>query len=349
MLISNVCKKEKTMKKLFLLLLVLCIVLVPVLAQGEAETTEKPAEPQLKRISIGTAGTAGSLYPMGVAMSETITKHVPGIASTGEATAASVENIRNLTSGKLAMGISQSDIAWLAFNGQGDFEKRKADDLRSLFSTIYSYVQVFTRAESPINTIADFKGKAIGVGAAGSGGEMAARMLLNFHGITYDDIRPQFIPESEAVSALKDNKIAAFICTHPLKSAALMDLTTSIKVKMISFEDDSLYKAFPFWTRYEIPAGTYANIDTAVTVPISRVVMLTSTKAGLSDEEVYNIVKAIWENRNEWGSVTAAVSNQVVLETALSEIPVPFHPGAIKYYREKGFAIPASLIPSGTK
>ena len=337
------------MKKLFLLLLVLCVLLVPVLAQGGAETTAKPAEPQLKRISIGTAGTAGSLYPMGVAMSETITKHVPGIASTGEATAASVENIRNLTSGKLAMGISQSDIAWLAFNGQGDFEKRKADDLRSLFSTIYSYVQVFTRADSPINTIADFKGKAIGVGAAGSGGEMAARMLLNFYGITYDDIRPQFIPESEAVSALKDNKIAAFICTHPLKSAALMDLTTSTRVKMISFEDDGLYKAFPFWTRYEIPVGTYANIDTVVTVPISRVIMLTSTKAGLTDIEVYNIVKAIWENRNEWGSVTAAVSNQVVLETALSEIPVPLHPGAIKYYREKGFAIPASLIPSGTK
>lgn len=337
------------MKKSVVLLMVLCLVIGSVWAQGGSEVPAKEAEPQLKRISIGTAGTAGSLYPMGVAMSETITKHVPGIASTGEATAASVENIRNLTSGKLAMGISQSDIAWLAYNGQGDFAKRKADDLRSLFSTIYSYVQAFALADGPVKSISDFKGKAIGVGAAGSGGEMAARMLLNFYGITYDDIRPQFIPESEAVTALKDNKIAAFICTHPLKSAALMDLTTSAKVRMISFDDDALYKAFPFWTRYEIPAGTYANVDTVTTVPISRVVMLTSTKAGLTDDEVYNIVKAIWENREEWGSVTAAVSKQVVLETAVSEIPVPLHVGAVKYFKEKGFSIPASLMPPEAK
>jgi len=337
------------MKKLFLILCVLSVVLMPLLAQGGTETGTTSTEPQLKRISIGTAGTAGSLYPMGVAMSETITKHVPGIASTGEATAASVENIRNLTSGKLAMGISQSDIAWLAYNGQGDFEKRKADDLRSLFSTIYSYVQVFTLADSPINTITDFKGKAVGVGAAGSGGEMAARMLLDFYGISYDDIRPQFIPESEAVSALKDNKIAGFICTHPLKSAALMDLTTSTKVKMISFDDDNLYKAFPFWTRFEIPAGTYDNVDQVITVPISRIVMMTSTKSGLTDDEVYNIVKAIWENRDEWGNVTAAVSKQVVFDAAISEIPVPLHPGAIKYFKEKGVTIPESLMPPEAK
>jgi hypothetical protein len=337
------------MKKLCIILFILSMVLFPVVAQGGAENTTKTTEPQLKRISIGTAGTAGALYPMGVAMAETISKHVPGIACTGEATAASVENIRNLTSGNLALGISQSDIAWLAYNGKGDFEKRKADDLRALFSTIYSYVQAFTLADSSINTIHDFKGKAIGVGAAGSGGEMVARMLLDFYGITYDDIRPQFIPESEAVTALKDKKIAAFICTHPLKSAALMDLTTSAKVKMINFDDDALYEAFPFWTRFDIPAGTYANIDTVVSVPISRVVMLTSTKADLTDEEVYNIVKAIWENRDEWGSVTSSVSSQVKLDAALSEIPVPLHVGAIKYFTEKGFTIPSSLIPPEAK
>ena len=332
------------MKKLITILLICGLVLTSVGAQGQTDSP-KQAAPALKRISIGTAGTAGSLYPMGVAMSETITKHVSGIASTGEATAASVENVRNLTSGKLAMGISQSEIAWLAYEGKGDFEKRQASDLRSMFSTIYSYIQVFTLADSPITSIKDFKGKAIGVGAAGSGGEMAARMILNYYGLTYDDIRPQFIPESEAVTALKDNKIAAFLATHPLKSAALMDLTTSTKVKMVSFLDENFYKEFPFWTRYEIPAGTYPGIDTVVTVPISRVLMLTSTKAGLTDDDVYNIVKAIWENRDEWGSVTASVSKEVVLESALSELSVPLHPGALKYFKEIGFTIEDSMIP----
>jgi TRAP transporter TAXI family solute receptor len=337
------------MKKLISVLLVVLLCATGVFAQGGQESSSSIAGSSLKRLSIGTAGTAGSLYPMGVAMAETITKHVDGIACTGEATAASVENVRNLTSGKLAMGISQSEIAWLAYNGKGDFEKRKAEDLRSLFSTIYSYIQVFTLADSPVNSIADFKGKAIGVGAAGSGGEMAARMILDYHGLSYDDIKPQFIPESEAVSALKDNKISAFICTHPLKSAALMDLTTSAKVKMISFTDSAFYEAFPFWTRYEIPAGTYANVDSIITVPISRIIMLTSTKAGLSEDEVYRMVKAIWENREEWGNVTASVSKQVVFETALSELSVPMHPGALKYFREKGFEIDPSLIPSESK
>jgi len=300
---------------------------------------------EIKRFSIGTAGTAGALYPMGVAMGQTITKHVPGLAATGEATAASVENIRNLSTGKMVMGISQNEIAWLAYNGLGDFKQRKSDSLRSLFSTIYSYIQIFAKADSPIASINDFKGKVIGVGAAGSGGEMAARMILEYYGLMYKDIKPQFIPETEAVSALKDGRIAAFICTHPLKSAALLDLTNSASVKMIPIADEGFYKRFPFYTKYTIPANTYKGVDYPVAVPISRVIMLTTNKSGLSDDEVYAVVKAIWENRSEWSNVHASVASQVTFETALKELSVPMHVGAIRYFKEKGFAIDESLYP----
>lgn len=303
------------------------------------------AQEATKRFSIGTAGTAGALYPMGVAMGQTITKHVPGLAATGEATAASVENIRNLSAGKMVMGISQNEIAWLAYNGLGDFKGRKAGSLRSLFSTIYSYVQVFAKLDSPVKSIKDFKGKAIGVGAAGSGGEMAARMILGYYGLSYKDIKPQFIPETEAVSALKDGRIAAFICTHPLKSAVLMDLTNSTSVKMIPIADDGFYKKFPFYTRYEIPAGTYKGVDYPVFVPISRVIMLTTKTPSLTDEEVYQAVKAIWENRGEWSAVHASVSAQVTFDAALKELSVPMHPGAIRYFQEKGVKIDSSLYP----
>lgn len=337
------------MKKCLIILLIMSLIISSVFANGSSETAGTASTGGVKRISIGTAGTAGSLYPMGVAMATTITNHVDGIACTGEATAASVENIRNLTSGKLALGISQSEIAYLAYNGLGDFSSRKADDLRALFSTIYSYVQIFTLDGSPINTIKDLEGKAVGVGSAGSGGEMCARMILEYYGLTYDHIKPQFIPETEAVTALQDGKIDALICTHPLKSAALMDLTTSAKVKMITIEDEQFYADFPFWTRYTIPAGTYANVDYPVTVPISRVNMLTSTKSGLTDDEVYNIVKAVWENRDEWGNVTSSVNSEVVWDAVISEMPVPLHPGAIKYYQEKGLTIPENLIPPEMK
>lgn len=300
---------------------------------------------EVKRFSIGTAGTAGALYPMGVAMGQTITKHVPGLAATGEATAASVENIRNLSTGKMVMGISQNEIAWLAYNGLGDFKQRKSDSLRSLFSTIYSYIQIFTKAESPIASIGDFKGKAIGVGAAGSGGEMAARMILEYFGLTYKEIKPQFISETEAVSALKDGRIAAFICTHPLKSAALMDLTNSASVKMILINEEGFYKKFPFYSKFVIPANTYKGIEYPVAVPISRVIMLTTKTSGLSEDEVYSVVKAIWENRAEWSNVHASVAAQVTFEAALKELSVPMHVGAIRYFKEKGLVIDESLYP----
>ncbi|HOX31734.1 MAG TPA: TAXI family TRAP transporter solute-binding subunit [Spirochaetales bacterium] len=317
----------------------LCLAALPALGLGAQGAEAK------KRFSIGTAGTAGSLYPMGVAMGQTITKHVPGLAATGEATAASVENIRNLAAGKLAMGISQSEIAWLAYTGSGDFQKRKADSLRSVFSTIYSYVQIFAKADAPIASPKDFKGKAVGVGAAGSGGEMAARMILGYYGLDYKDIRPQFISETEAVSALKDGRIAAFICTHPLKSAALMDLTNSTAVKMIPIAEQGFYGKFPFYTRYTIPAGTYKGVDYPVDVPISRVIMLTTKDGMLGEDEVYSIVKAVWENREEWSGVHASVKSQVTFETALQELSVPLHPGAIKYYLERGVAIDKALYP----
>ena len=302
------------MKKALIIILAALVAVSGAFAGGAGEGGSSAGS--IQRISIGTAGTSGSLYPMGVAMAKTISDHVPGIACTGEATAASVENIRNLTSGNLAMGISQSEIAYLAYNGLGDFAARKADDLRAMFSTIYSYIQIFTLEGSPVNTISDLKGRSIAVGSAGSGGEMASRMILEYYGLTYN-----------------------------VKSAALMDLTTSADVKMIPIDDPDFYENFWFWTKYEIPAGTYENVDVPVNVPISRVVMLTSTKSGLTDDQVYEITKSIWENRDEWANVTNSVSSEVKWETVIDEIPVPLHPGAIRYLEEKGVDIPETLIP----
>lgn len=311
---------------------------------GCSKSNSKPQETKIVRFSIGTAGTAGSLYPMGVKMADVITKKVPGFAATGEATAASVENLRNLHDGKLGWGISATEIADMAYNGKGFFEKNKMSDIRALFSTIYQYVQIFTKADSPIKSVKDFKGKTIGVGPAGSGGELAARMVLEYYGITYDDIKPQFIPETEAVQALKDGKIDGFIATHPLKSAALVDLTTSTAVKMISIAEDDFYQKHPFYTKYEIQAETYKGINQVVTVPRSRIVMFTSTNAKFSEDDIYRLVKAIWENE-EWKDAHASVKRDCRLETALDEITVPLHPGAVKYYKEKGMEIPKELLP----
>lgn len=301
-------------------------------------------DPEIKRFTIGTAGTAGSLYPMGVAMAECITQRVEGFSATGEATAASVENLRNLHNGSLGWGISQTEVASLAYYGRGDYQDNAFTDIRALFSTIYNYLQVFTLEGNGIETVSDFSGKTIGVGASGSGGEMAARILLEAYDMDYEDINPQFLPETEAVSALKDGLIDGFIATYPIKGSVLVDLTTSADAKLLTV-NDRFYELNPAYSHYTVAGGTYNGIDEDVDIPRSRIIMCTSTNAGFTDDEIYRLVKAIWDNRTDWEDSSATVKAQVVLETALEEIDIPLHPGAIRYFEEKGMTVPENLKP----
>ena len=321
------------MKKLVSIVLVLMLCLSAVSAFAATQY-----------ITIGTAGTAGALYPMGVAMAQTITDHVEGMTATGEATAASIQNLRDLHEGNSELGISQSEVAYYAYNGQMDYEGNAFTDIRALYSTIYNYLQVFVAADSDINSIADLKGKTVSMGSAGSGGEMAARALLSAYGLDYTTVKAQFMGESDGASALKDGKIDAMIATHPLASAALTEPTTSMNVKMIEIPaGDKFYEVYPLYTPYTVPAGTYNNVDVEVTTPRSRIIMCTSTESGLSDDDIYNIVKAVWENRDEWAGCAKSVETQTVLETALEEIAIPLHPGAIRYFEEIGMQVPDEL------
>ncbi|MEG1857744.1 MAG: TAXI family TRAP transporter solute-binding subunit [Pseudoflavonifractor sp.] len=313
-------------------------------ATGTVEPTPS-ANPtgETLRITIGTAGTAGALYPMGVAMAETITKHVTNISATGESTAASIENLRNMHEGSMALGISQTEVASFAYYGEGDYKGADYTDIRALFSTIYNFLQVFALEGSGIESIADLEGKTVSMGSAGSGGEMAARALLGVYGLDYTKVNAQFMSESDGATALKDGKIDAMIATHPLASAALTELTTGADTVLVPIDNEDFYKAYPAYSKFTVPGGTYAGIEEDVVIPRSRIIMCTSTNSGLSDDAVYEIVKAIWENRSEWSECAKAVSKQALLETALEEIDIPLHPGAIRYFEEIGMTIPEKL------
>jgi TRAP transporter TAXI family solute receptor len=319
-------------------------VIIAILSFSLVSFTGCKKKENIVRFTIGTAGTAGALYPMGVAMAECITKRVPGFSATGEATAASVENLRNLHNGSMGWAISQTEIASLAYYGRGDYANNSFTDIRALFSTIYNYLQVFTLADSGINTVSDFKGKTIGVGATGSGGEMAARICLEAYNMSYADINPQFMPETEAVDAIKDGRIDGFIATHPLKSAAMTDLTSSVKAKLLAVDADKFFELNPAYSKYTVPAGTYKDIDYDVVIPRSRIIMCTSLNATyFTEDDIYNLVKAIWENRADWEDCNASVKSQTLLETALEEIDIPLHKGAIRYFEEKGMTVPDKL------
>ena len=317
-------------------LLIALAILAPLGASAHAED---------RRISIATAGTAGALYPMGVAMAETINRHVTGFKATGEASAASLENIRNLSRGAVEWGISQNEVAFLAYSGQGEYKDRPVASLQSLFGTIISWAQIFAPADSPMAVVKDFKGKRIGVGAPGSGGERAASRILSYYGLDYKQVKAEFMSNAEMVAALKDGTLDAFIITHPLKSAALMDLTTNFKVKMIPVGDEGFYKEYPYFTRREVPPGTYKNVDQPVATPTSRIVMYTDTHADLGEDDVYRLLRGVWNHSDEWVESHPAVKKYTTLQDALEGLNIPLHPGAVKFYKEKGLDIPAKLVP----
>lgn len=317
--------------------LLLAFVIMPKLSPAQQK--------EVRRIKIATSVTAGALYPMGVALGQTITKHVPGFAATAEASGGSLDNLKNLAKGDVEWGVSANEIAYFAYNGLDAYKGRPIKTLRALFGTLISWVHIFTREESPVKRIADFKGRKIGVGPAGSAGENTARKILAFYGLDYKSIKPVLVTDMESVTALKEGQIDAFISTHALKSATMLDLTTTTKVRMISIDDPAFYKDYPYFTKRTIQKGTYKGIDSDVMTPTSRIVMYTNTKANLSEEDICRILKAIWEYQDEWVNSHSAVKAYTRLDLALQGVEIPLHPGAVKFYKEKGFEIPSEMIP----
>jgi TRAP transporter TAXI family solute receptor len=302
------------------------------------------AQAQETRLTIGTAGTGGALYPMGVAMAETINRHLENIQASAEASGGSLENLRNLSTGELDWGISANEVAYQAYHGEGSYEGRPIERLRSLFGTVVSWTQIFAAADSELDSVADFAGRRIGVGPAGSAGEQTAQRLLNHFGLSYDDVDEQYMSDGDMATALQDGMLDAFITTHPLRSAPLMDLTTSFDVKVIPVEDEAFYAENPYFTATEIPANTYEGVEEGVLTPTSRIVMYTTVDAPFSDEQVYELLSSIWNNGSEWQDVHAAVKNSTTLQAALVGLEgVPLHPGAVRFYQDQGNEISDAL------
>lgn len=302
------------------------------------------AQAQTPYLTIGTAGTSGALYPMGVSIAQTVNRHMEGVRASAEATGGSLDNLRKLHQGELEWGISSNEVAYQAYHGEGLYEGREIGNLRSLFGTIASWTQVFTAADSDINSIEDFAGKRIGVGAPGSAGEQTAQMLIGQHGLSYEDINEEFMSDAEMATALQDGHLDAFIVTHPLRSAPLLNLTTSFDARLIPIDSNAFYEAYPFYQKMEIPENTYPNIDEPVYTPVSRIVMYTTTDTGFDDLEVYNLIKTVWENAEEWQDVHASVKSSTTLDQVLDGLGgVPLHPGAARYYEEQGFEINDAL------
>ena len=299
-----------------------------------AETPDTAGDISTVKINVGTGGTTGTYYGFCNVIS-TVLKEKTGAQLTIQSSGASKANILDIDDGIVDMAIVQNDVMDYAYNGTSLFESDGEIKSFSTLGAVYAEVcQIVARADSGIKTVADLEGKKVSVGDSGSGVEFNAQQILGAYDITFEDIDKQNLSFQASADALKDGKIDAFFCTAGAPTVAITDLSTTTGIVLVEIDDEHLQKLqkdYGFYAAYTVPAGTYNGLDTdAKTVAVKATFIVSND---LSEETVYQLTKAIYENKDNYVHDKA---KEMSLEYAVSSISVPFHPGADKYFREVG-------------
>ena len=316
------------------LILVFATLFCTACSNNNAPDADQPTGLAGTEIKIGTGGTTGTYYGFCNTMATVLNDKV-GSKLSVVSTGASKANILNIDDGEVDMAIVQNDVMDYAYNGTSLFEKDGQFKSFSTLGAVYAEVcQVIARADSGIASIADLKGKKVSVGDSGSGVEFNAQQILGAYDITFEDINKQNLSFQASADALKDGKIDAFFCTAGAPTVAITDLATTTNIVVVEIDAEQLAKLqedYGFYSEYTIPAGTYKNVDKdAKTVAVKATFIVSND---LSEELVYELTKAIYENKD---SYTHDKAKEMNLEYAVSSISVPFHPGAEKYFKEVG-------------
>lgn len=289
---------------------------------------------------IATGGTGGTYYPLGGMLAQLISNKasVDGkkISATAEAAGASVGNAKLLGNKEIESAFVAADILDAAYNGTGQFDKAPLKNLRALGALYPETVQLITRADSGINSVRDLKGKSISSGAPGSGQYQLLTDLLRVHGMARGDVKEDLSSFTQAVDKIKDGNLHATLITAGVPTAAVTDFAQSHALKVIPLagpEIDELQKQQPFYARVPLPANTYKG-QTAAVDTLAVMAVWTAHDA-VPDNVAYEVTKALYENTAIMGQVHAQGKN-ITLATATAVGNVPLHPGALKYFKEKG-------------
>jgi uncharacterized protein len=292
------------------------------------------------RLSIVTGGTGGVYYPYGGGMAAVLTKHLQGVEATAEVTAASVDNCKLVAAQKADLGFVMGDVGYDAFMGTGKFKEKLP--IRNLAVLYANFMHVVAQEGKGINTVADLKGKKVSTGAPGSGTEIKALRVLEAYGINPDkDITRDRLGASESAGALKDNKIDAYFWDGGLPTASILDLaaTPGMKIKLLGHGEGvakMTAKYGPVYFKGIIPKNTYPGI--AVDTPVASVANLLICHEKLDPVLAYNILKTFFAYKPELVAVHKEALH-LTLEAAVHGSPIPYLPGALKYFKEKGAKI----------
>ncbi|HAF31990.1 MAG: TAXI family TRAP transporter solute-binding subunit [Anaerovibrio sp.] len=286
-----------------------------------------------KFLNIATGGTAGTYYPIGGAMSEILNNEIKGMNASAQSTGATVANINMLKEGQVDLAIVQNDITYYAANGTEMFEGKKVENIKGIATLYPETCQIVTLDGKGIKTIADLKGKRVAVGAMGSGAEANARQILAAYGITYDDIDEQFLSFSEAASALKDGNVDAAFLTAGYPTAAVQDIASQNKVRLLPVEAakaDALIAKYPFYTKVTIPAGTYGMTEPVEAISVMAMLVCSDK---VDDALGYEITKALFTHLDRIQAAHAA-AKAITKEGAVKGMPIPMNAGAEKFFKE---------------
>ena len=292
------------------------------------------------RLSVATGGTGGVYYPMGGGMANILSKYIPYMEATAEVTSASVDNCLLVGAGKADLALIMADVGWDAFQGKGKFKSKVP--LRTVAVLYPNNMHIVTLEGKGIEKVSDLKGKRVSTGSPGSGTEVKALRVLEAYGLDPDkDMTRDRLGASESAGALKDRKIDAYFWDGGLPTASVIDLgaTPGIKMRLIGHEDaipKMIEKYGPLYVKGIIPAKTYPGQD--VDVPIAVVWNILVCHENMKGDVAYDIVKTLFDHKPELVTVHRD-ARFLSLEPQVGGSPFPFHPGAFRYFTEKGLKI----------
>ena len=289
-----------------------------------------------KNYILATGGTSGTYYPFGGAIANVWNTKIEGMNVTAQATGASAENLRLIDRGEAEFAIVQNDVMDYAYNGTDLFAGEKLTNIMTVGTMYPEVVQIAVSKSSGIKSIADFKGKRISVGAAGSGVEFNAKQIMEGYGLTFDDIKKSNLSFKESADGIQNGTLDGCFITAGVPNAALQELAFTAGLTLIPVDGeaaDKICAKYGYYTKTTVPGGTYKGTDSDTG---ALAIMATlAVNAALDENTVYDMTKALFENLEDLGNGHAK-GKEVSAQTAVTGVSVPFHPGAVKYYRELG-------------
>jgi TRAP transporter TAXI family solute receptor len=294
----------------------------------------------ITRLSIATGNTGGVYYPYGGGLAKVLSESIPRVEVTAEVTAASVDNLKLIQLGKVDIAFTLADTLADAVNGRGQFEKAGPVPAQTLAVLYPNYTHLVTVQGNGIDRIADLRGKVVSTGSPGSGTEVIAFRVLRAAGIDPDrDIRRQALSVNASVDAIKDDKIHAFFWSGGLPTASVLDLasTSGVTAKLIANDEviPALQSAWgpSLYRRIVMPKGSYPGQD--ADVPVVGVENALVVDAAMDEELAYEVTRALFDRKPDLAAIHPE-ARHLSPDVAVTGSPAAFHPGAIRYYQERG-------------